>query len=109
MSHYFDKTGRMTAFVRKLAPFAATVLILAIFAFSVSSFSRTAAEEQKHNLETALRKGIMQCYALEGRYPESLSYLLENYPIYYDPDAFYIDYQVVGQNLSPAVSVIAKR
>lgn len=93
---------------RRLLPIAFTIAVLCAFSFSVSSLSNTAGAEQKRNLEAALRRGIMQCYALEGFYPPSLQYLLDNYPIYYDKEAFYIDYLTIGQNIYPTVSVIVR-
>lgn len=109
MSNYFAKTNPVVVWVRRIAPFALTALFLVSFASAVSVFSESAVSEQKKNLETALRKGIMECYALEGCYPESLNYLLCSYPVYYDTDTFFIDYQIIGQNIYPAVSVIVKR
>lgn len=109
MSNRFVKTNPFRVWFRQLMPFVATLVILAVFYTAVSSLSATATSEQKKNLETTLRRGIMQCYALEGCYPESLEYLLENYPIYYNKDAFFIDYQIIGQNIYPSVSVIPKR
>lgn len=109
MSNRFVKTNPYRTWFRRLAPFAATIAILAVFYGAVSSLSETAVSEQKKNLETTLRRGIIQCYALEGCYPMSLDYLLDNYPVYYNEDAFFIDYQIVGQNIPPIVSVIPKR
>lgn len=36
-------------------------------------------EEEKRSLEEALQREIVQCYVLEGHYPDSLSYLEEQY------------------------------
>lgn len=93
---------------QKLMPLAVTAAVLCAFYLSVASLSSTAGTEQKRNLEAALRRGIMQCYALEGRYPPSLQYLLDNYPIYYNKDAFFVDYQTIGENIYPTVSVLER-
>ncbi len=105
----FVRRTSYSAILRKLAPVLISVLVLGIFYGAVSSMTASATDEQKKNLEATLRRGIMQCYALEGSYPESLSYLLSNYPIYYNKDAFLIDYQIIGQNIYPAVSVIQRK
>lgn len=108
-SHRFVKRKTPVQILRRIAPAIITCLILAVFYAAVSSLSGSAAEEQKKNLEATLRRGIMQCYALEGVYPESLDYLLANYPVYYDKNSFFIDYQIIGQNIYPSVSVIEKK
>ncbi len=108
-SHRFVKKKTIFQIIRKAAPLAVTLAVLAGFYMSVLSLSGTASEEQKKNLESTLRRGIMQCYALEGAYPESLDYLLNNYPVYYDKDSFLIDYQIIGQNIYPSVSVIPRK
>ena len=107
-SERFTKKKSARDILQRITPILFSVLVLVIFYFSVSSLSASATDEQKKNLESTLRRGIMQCYALEGSYPESLDYLLNNYPIYYNENSFYIDYQIIGQNIYPSVSVIKK-
>lgn len=93
---------------RRILPLLLTLAVLFAFYQSVVSLSESAGAEQKRNLENALRRGIMQCYSLEGVYPPSLKYLLDHYPIYYDKDSFYVDYMTIGQNIYPIVSVIER-
>lgn len=45
-------------------------------------------EEEKRSLEEALQREIVQCYVLEGHYPDSLSYLEEQYGFSYDKEHF---------------------
>lgn len=83
-------------------------VILGVFMYGVSSISNTAADEEKNNLERALQKDIVHCYAVEGIYPPTLIYLEDNYGLTYDKDRFLVDYQVVGSNLMPSFSVIER-
>ena len=51
--------------------------------------------------------GIMvQCYSVEGRYPESLSYMEKHYGLEYDKYEFVISYEIIGSNRMPQVTVI---
>lgn len=84
------------------------VCIIAVFLLAVSSMSKNAEEEQKNSLDTALRRGITQCYAMEGRYPESLDYLKEHYNVAYDEDAFFVAYQPTAANLPPVITILSK-
>ena len=81
-------------------------LLLCACVFFLSGVSADAEQEQKKSLESALMRGVMQCYALEGRYPESLSYLKEHYSVSYDESRFYVDYRPVAENLLPDVTVL---
>ena len=51
---------------------------------------------------------IVNCYCVEGTYPPSLSYLTEHYGLTYDKDLFFVDYQAIGSNIFPDVTVIRK-
>ena len=82
------------------------VLLLTGCVFLFSRASRSTGQEQKKSLENALMRGVMQCYALEGRYPESLTYLEEHYGISYDESRFFVDYRPVAENLLPDVTVL---
>ena len=55
-----------------------------------------------------LIRNITYCYAVEGSYPESLDYLKEHYGLTYDEDRFFVDYQVIGANILPDVTIIEK-
>ena len=79
-----------------------------LFLIVPSFISNIADEEQCKNLETTLRRDILQCYAVEGTYPPSLDYLEENYGFFYDTDKFYIDYIAIGSNIMPDVTIIPK-
>ena len=46
---------------------------------------------------------------MEGSYPESLQYLKEHYGLTYDDDKFFVDYQTLGSNIMPDVTIIDRR
>jgi hypothetical protein len=60
------------------------------------------------SLSAAIQRSIIHCYATEGHYPESLDALIEEYNIQYDSDRFFVDYQVLGENIMPDVTIIDK-
>lgn len=81
---------------------------IVLFCQGMNSLSDRADKEQKKSLEEAIWRGITQCYAIEGRYPESLEYLKEAYGVQYDSERFFVDYQVLGSNIVPDVTIIEK-
>ena len=84
------------------------IIIFLVFIRGLSNVSRTTTEKQKASLETALSHSIAQCYAVEGQYPPSISYLVEHYGLIYDPDAFLIDYDSIGDNLYPEYTIVTR-
>ena len=90
---------------------AAILLFLAIFGAFVtglSGISRKTAQNQTETLQLAISRGIAHYYATEGYYPESLASLKEHYPITYDTDKYFVDYQVLGKNIFPDITIIEK-
>ena len=96
------------SWIKHLIAVGIFVLIFCAFAFGISGVSDKTSAEQTEALELAISRGIAHCYATEGRYPESLEYLLEEYGISYDADKYFVDYQVLGQNIFPDVTIIEK-
>lgn len=78
------------------------------FQLALSSLSKHTEEEELQTLKAALSRDITQCYAVEGRYPESLDYLKKNYGLHYDETRYFIDYQPLGSNILPEVTIIQK-
>ena len=92
-------------------PFVSVALFLMLFlsfVLGVSGISRKTSEKQMESLRLSISRGIVHCYAAEGHYPESLDYLKEHYGIHYDTDTYFVDYQVLGENIFPDVTIIEK-
>ncbi|MCI9418042.1 MAG: hypothetical protein HFI82_11670 [Eubacterium sp.] len=83
--------------------------IFSAFWFGISSISEKTEEKELVTLEKAVARGITYCYAMEGSYPNSLSYLKENYGLIYDENKYFIDYQPLGANIVPDVTIIRKK
>ena len=85
------------------------LLIFLLFYRGVSSISRTASDQQTENLRQAIQRSAVHCYAVEGAYPESLDYLKEHYGLIYDETRYIVNYEVMGSNLMPDVTVLEKQ
>lgn len=91
-----------------LLPVGSFAVLFALFLSGLSSVSQTTQEKQLQSLTDAIRRSAVHCYAVEGSYPASLSYLTEHYGIQYEKDKYLVDYQVFASNLMPEITVIAK-
>ncbi len=92
--------------IRFLFLIAPTVLI--IFVLSLSRIGDSAVARQRESLETALNRDIIHCYAVEGFYPPSLSYIEEHYGLTYNHDLFFVDYQPIGSNMRPDITILVR-
>lgn len=106
MARFSGKKNKssITAYV----PVLLLVLVLGGFIAFSGSFSDTNLSYEKDLLQKALDRSITQCYALEGTYPSNLEYLEEHYGLTYNKDHFFVDYQYIGGNLRPDITIIEK-
>ena len=80
-----------------------------LFGVISSKLSADNTKRSKRTLERALTRSITQCYALEGTYTPDINYLTDHYGLTYDSDYYYIDYQYIGSNLRPDVTIIERK
>lgn len=80
--------------------------VLWLFA-AVSGVERDSGEEGCQQLELALRRAAAACYAAEGSYPPSASYLTEHYGIRIG-DGYMVHYDIFASNLMPDITVLEK-
>ena len=86
-----------------------TFFLLIVFLFlGVNKFERILSEQNLLLTKQAIDKAIIQCYANEGFYPASLSYLEENYYLTIDYDSYHVYYECVASNLVPEVEVFKR-
>jgi hypothetical protein len=102
------KSKRFALRILHLLPALLPVLLCALLYWGVSRISDASLEQECTTLTQALRNGTVHTYALTGRYPESLSELLERNAITYDSEKFLIEYVPNGANLFPSISVIPR-
>lgn len=82
--------------------------VIAVFLYALVEMSEKTTAEQEKSLIEALNRGVVQCYAVEGSYPENLDYLREHYGISYNETQFFVDYRPRGENIMPDITVIRK-
>lgn len=84
------------------------VLLLIYFVFALKGISQDTLDRQEESLTSAVNRAIVSCYCVEGTYPPNLDYLISHYGITYDKETFFIDYQSIGSNIYPDVTIIRK-
>lgn len=83
------------------------VVVLCFFT-AVSNLSGGHRTEGREQLETALRRAAVTCYATEGIYPPGLDYMIEHYGVQIDESRYAVYYDVFADNLMPNITVLEK-
>ena len=99
--------NRISAIFRWLAALLA-VLCLIFFITSLASVDRQQGEEGRQQLETALRRAAVACYAAEGVYPPTVEYLQEHYGVQIEEERYIVFYEIFANNLMPDITVLEK-
>ena len=100
--------GRRASFVRRILPAAVFLIALAAAALLLTRVISARTDAGVLSLaEGGVRRAAVECYALEGFYPRTLDYLVENYGVTADDSRYVISYQYVASNLMPDITVLA--
>lgn len=91
-----------------LGSILAFLCIFTIFFHGIQVVSDSSKDKELETLQNALEQNVTLCYATNGFYPDSLTYIEEHYGLYYDKDRFYIDYEPIGTNIRPDITIIEK-
>lgn len=89
-------------------PVLIMIVVLSAFVLFTNSMTSNNTAREKEILQNAIERSVTQCYALEGTYPSTLSYLEENYGLIYNKEQFFVDYQYIGGNLRPDITIIER-
>ena len=87
------------------------LMVLAMVLFFVACVSRleSGREEQgRQQLEEAVRRTVVTCYAVDGFYPPNVQYMQDHYALQYDSRKYTIRYEAIASNLMPEITVLEK-
>ena len=102
-------TGNKTIIFKRLMkflPLIMGVIVIAVFLCGVNYVSASSLDGQQESLEKAISRDVAQCYAVEGTYPPNLDYLINHYGLTYNEELFYVDYESIGSNIYPDITII---
>jgi len=87
---------------------ALALLIVTGFLVALRNLESGHKKEGKEQLEAAIRRSAVACYAAEGIYPPDIDYLVEHYGIQIDSEKYIVMYEVFAENLMPEITVLEK-
>ncbi|WP_330587181.1 hypothetical protein [Aminipila butyrica] len=79
--------------------------VVGSFVYAINGISQRTDQEGAAALQQAIQRASVQCYAIEGRYPASVDYLVENYGVQVDTDKYAVFYEGFASNIMPDITV----
>jgi len=73
---------------------------------AVGNLGDDRAAEDLKQLETAIRRSCVACFAAEGSYPQDLDYLKDHYGLQVDEERYAVYFDVFAENLMPDITVL---
>ena len=86
-----------------------SLVVLICFVVAISRLQRGADAEGKQQLEDALRRTAVSCYAAEGFYPPNVEYMVQHYGLQYEKSAYQVHYEIFASNLMPEITVVERQ
>lgn len=90
-----------------IAVLAAVVLAVALWV-GAGAAGAQARDQGAVALRDTVLQTAMQCFAIEGAYPQTLAYLEDNYGLTVNHDAYAVTYEAFASNMMPSVVVTLK-
>ena len=67
--------------------------------------SQKSSDEELKMAQDSIRRAVVSCYAIEGRYPDTYEYLAENYGLTVDEKKYTVHYEIFASNIMPEITV----
>ena len=107
---YHEVTYR-DAMRRRLRRVVCALLVVAVvtcLVFAVLLSRNIARDQGAYTVRDSVIQAAVQCCAVEGSYPSSLSHLEEKYGLVISKDDYDVNYEWLGDNVPPSVVVRAR-
>ena len=85
------------------------IVCMAVFVMiAVGNLENSRQAEDLRQLEQALQRTAVACYAVEGVYPPDVAYMRQHYGLTYDESRYAVHYKLVASNFMPKIDVMVK-
>lgn len=91
-----------------ILPVLVFFLFFGFFFYGLNVTNREKAKDELATAENNIRKAVVSCYAIEGRYPDSYEYIRKNYGVHIDESKYFVHYEVFASNIMPEITVVFK-
>lgn len=95
--------------LRRMLSALAVLIVVACFFAALRNLRSGHGEAGRQQLETALRRAAVACYAAEGVYPPDLDALTAHSGVQIDEAHYAVFYEIFADNLMPDITVLEKQ
>ena len=84
------------------------VALIVAFVFLVNNITGKGNGKEMDIVRDAVKNAALTCYAVEGMYPDDISYLREHYNLSYNEERYIVYYRPLASNLMPSIKVVER-
>ena len=84
------------------------VALILAFVLLVNNITGKGNGRELEIVRDAVKNAALTCYAVEGMYPDDLSYLREHYNLSYNEERYVVYYDPLASNLMPVIKVVER-
>ena len=88
-----------------VGPIIFSIIIIGIILYGLQQTAVSSSAEGLRVLEDSIRRAVVTAYAVEGRFPGSISHVEENYGIFIDRTRYIVHYRPTAVNMMPEIAV----
>ncbi len=91
--------------------FAVPILMLAavyIVLAAVGNVGEKQKEQELKQMQDTVKRAVLNCYSIEGSYPDSVEYVERHYGLQINHDRYDVFYEIFADNIMPEITVVAK-
>ena len=93
---------------KDVAAIAIFIALIVAFVFLVNNITGKGNGRELEIVRDAVKNAALTCYAVEGMYPDDLSYLREHYNLSYNEERYIVSYEPLASNLMPSIKVVER-
>ncbi len=84
------------------------VALIIAFVFLINNITGKGNGRELEIVRDAVKNAALTCYAVEGMYPDDLTYLREHYNLSYNEERYMVYYRPIASNLMPSIKVVER-
>ena len=89
-----------------ITPVVFTLAVIVMIVIGLRETEISSRAEGLRLLEESIMRAAVQCYVVEGSYPESIKYIENLYGIYIDRTRYVVHYKIFASNILPDITVL---
>lgn len=109
MNWQLSYAARRRRTIKLICLLAVCLALLSVAVWGLGRLQQDLVQRGAAALRSTVQQRAVQCYAVEGAYPQSLAYLEENYGLRINRQRYIVAYEVFAPNLLPDVTVLVKQ